>query len=209
MGDWGACAVLGIGGAGAGWGARAALARLGCPVPAGVAEVAVGVLWAVVALRVAAGGLPWWWAPVPVTVGWFAVVLTTTDLAQRRLPNAVTLPAYPVVLGLLAVAGAAGGAGAFGRAVAAGAALLALYAAVHLAAPSQLGAGDVKLAGVVGAVLGAVGWPALLLGQLVAALVTAALAVVDRHGRGAPHGPGMLAGALLIALFPGTVAPLG
>ena len=55
--------------------------------------------------------------------------------------------------------------------------------------------------------LGAVSWPALLLGQVIAAVITVLLAVIERHERGAPHGPGMLAGALLVVMFPGAIMP--
>jgi leader peptidase (prepilin peptidase)/N-methyltransferase len=187
--------------------ARAVLARLGTPVrpPAAVPEAAMAALWALVAAR----PLPAWWLPVPAALAWLAVVLTATDLRHRRLPNAVTVPAYPATAGLLTVAALAGpGPGLAARAVAAAAILLAVHAAVHLAAPGHLGAGDVKLAGVVGAVLGAVSWSALLVGPVVAALVTAVLAVTSRDGA-APHGPGLLVAALLAAVFPAAGALAG
>jgi leader peptidase (prepilin peptidase) / N-methyltransferase len=212
VGWWVGSGVVGcaaLAGAGAGWIARRVLGRLRYPVrmPFGVAEGVLGMLWAVMAGRAMAGGLPAWWLPVPAALSWLAVVLTATDLAHRRLPNAITGPAYPVAIGLLVVTCAAGAGFDLGvRAIAAGAALFAVYAVVHLATPGQLGAGDVKLAGVVGAALGAVSWPALLLGQVIAAVVTVLLAVIGRE-RGAPHGPGMLVGALLLVMFPGAIVP--
>jgi leader peptidase (prepilin peptidase) / N-methyltransferase len=207
---FGVAGCAGLAGMGAGWIARVVLGRLRYPVrvPFGVAEGVLGLVWAVVAVRAMAGGLPAWWLPVPAALSWLAVVLTATDLAHRRLPNVITGPAYPAAGGLLAITCAAGaGFGLGGRAIAAGAVLFAVYAVVHLAAPSQLGAGDVKLAGVVGVALGAVSWPALLLGQVIAAVITVLLAVIERHERGAPHGPGMLAGALLVVMFPGAIMP--
>ena len=192
--------LAGLAGAVAGFGARAVLARLRAPVrPApSLCEVAVGALWALAA----ALPLPPWWWPVPAALAWLAVVLTATDLRHRLLPNAVTLPAYPVVLALLGAAAFAGpGPQLAIRAAAAGAVLFAVHAAVHLAAPGQLGAGDVKLAGIVGAVLGAVSWSAVLAGPVIAAVLTAALAAAGRR-RSAPHGPGLLAAALLVAMFP-------
>ncbi|HET8640835.1 MAG TPA: prepilin peptidase [Pseudonocardiaceae bacterium] len=188
------------------------LGRLREPVrlPVGVAEGVVGLVWAVVAARAVAGGMPGWWVPAPAALGWLAVVLTATDVAQRRLPNVITMPAYPVAGALLVVVcGAGGGVGLGVRAAVAGALLLAVYATVHLVAPGQLGAGDVKLAGVVGLALGAMGWPAVLVGQVIAAVVTVGFAVGTAGRRGSPHGPGMLAGALLLAVFPGTVAVVG
>jgi leader peptidase (prepilin peptidase) / N-methyltransferase len=170
----------------------------------------LGLLWAVLAVSVMVGRMPAWWVPLPAALGWLGVVLTATDLAQRRLPNAITMPAYPVAGAIVALACGAGGGAELGvRAVVAGVVLLVVYAAVHLAAPGQLGAGDVKLAGVVGVALGAAGWPAVLLGQVIAAAVTALLAVREPRERGAPHGPGMLAGALLPAMFPGAIVHVG
>ncbi|HEY3259508.1 MAG TPA: A24 family peptidase [Pseudonocardiaceae bacterium] len=199
--------IAGTAGAAAGWSARAVLIRLRRPVrlPSAVPEAVLAALWALSAAR----NLPPWWLPVPAAVAWLAVVLTATDLRHRRLPDAVTVPAYPVTAVLLAVAGLAGpGPGLAARAAAGGALLLAVHAGVHLAAPRQLGAGDVKLAGPIGAVLGAVSWSALLAGPVLAAVVTAALAVALR-GRTAPHGPGLLAAALLAALFPAAGALAG
>ena len=190
-------AVLGVA---AGRGARALLARLRRPVrpPPGVCETSVAALWALAAWR----PLPAWWLPVAAGLAWLAVVLTATDLRHRLLPNVVVLPAYPAAAVLLGAAAAAGpGPSVAARAAGAGALLLGVHAAVHLAAPGHLGAGDVKLAGLVGAVLGAVSWPAVLLGPVLAAVVTAVLALAHRRAA-APHGPGLLAAALLVALFP-------
>ncbi|HJQ06192.1 MAG TPA: hypothetical protein VJ872_12145, partial [Nocardioides sp.] len=73
----------------------------------------------------------------------------------------------------------------------------------------SLGAGDVKLAGALGAVLGAVSWVALPVAAAIAAVVTVALAVVRRSTGGVPHGPGLLAAASLVAVFPGTGGEVG
>jgi hypothetical protein len=57
-------------------------------------------------------------------------------------------------------------------------------------------------------VLGAVSWSALLLGPVIAAAVTAGLALAGRD-RSPPHGPGLLAAALLAAVFPAAGALAG
>lgn len=206
---WGLTAALL--GAVAGLGARVLLGGLRAPVRVwpGLCESAGALGWALLAWRVATGGLPLWWVPVPAALGWLAAVLTATDLRHRLLPNVVTLPAYPALAVLLAVAAVTGpGAGLAARAAGAGLVLLTVHAVVHLAVPTQLGAGDVKLAGLVGAVLGAVSWSAVLFGPVLAAVVTAALAVATRRGH-APHGPGLLFAALLAAVFPAAGALAG
>jgi leader peptidase (prepilin peptidase)/N-methyltransferase len=205
--------VLGFGAAGLVTGAagRRLLGRLrrGTSVHCGWCEAAVAALWGLVGLRLASGHLPAWWVPIPLALSWFAALLTVTDLRHRRLPDALTLPAYPVAGALLA--GAAGWGG--GWSLAAGAALgsavyLAAHGGVRLIRPGAVGAGDVKLSGSLGAVLGAAGWPTLVLAAWLAAVCTLGLRVAAprrvraRWRDGVPHGPGLLAATCLIALFP-------
>lgn len=144
-----------------------------------------------------------WWAPVPLTLGWLAVVLSATDILARRLPDALTLPAYPVTAVLLGVAAA----GASDPALLVRAALgmvvwAGTYAAVRLIGPSALGGGDLKLAGPLGAITAAASWSGLLLAMLGAAVLTAALALPARllGRREVPHGPAMLAAAWAVVL---------
>jgi leader peptidase (prepilin peptidase)/N-methyltransferase len=155
-----------VAGLAAGAGGRQLLAHLrrGTVVHSGWCALPVAVLWGLVGLRMASGYLPTWWVPIPLTLAWFAVLLTATDLRHRRLPDALTVPAYPAFAALLALASALGG----GWLMAAGATLglavfLTAHVTVHLLRPHSLGAGDVKLSGSLGAVLGAAGWPTLLL----------------------------------------------
>ena len=192
---------------------RTVLAGLRTPVPAppGACEGTVAAVWLVLAARAMVGAMPPWWVPVPAALAWLAVVLTATDLRHRRLPNALTLPAYPAAALLILSGALAGpGPGLAVRAAAAAALLVAVHAAVHLAAPGHLGAGDVKLAGLVGAVLGAVSWSAFLLGPIIAAVITAVLALASRaNRRDVPHGPGLLLAALLVSAFPASGALAG
>ncbi len=191
-------------GAAAGHTARAVLATLTAPVHPrpGVCEATTATAWALLTWQTTTGNLPPWWLPIPAALTWLTVVLTATDLRHRLLPNRVVGPAYPVLAALLAVAAATGPGTALAlRAAIAGTTLFAVHAAIHLAAPRHLGAGDVKLAGLVGGVLGAVDWTAVLLGPVVAAVVTTAIAATSRR-RTAPHGPGLLIAALLIAALP-------
>jgi leader peptidase (prepilin peptidase)/N-methyltransferase len=89
---------------------------------------------------------------------------------------------------------------------------------VRLCAPGTLGAGDVKLAVPLGAALGAASWLAVVLGAMLAAVLTGSLAVlrgavrVLRRGGVAagrapvelPHGPSMLVAGWLVLAASGT-----
>lgn len=199
-------------GAVAGTAARLVLARLrrGAVVRLGWCEAATAVLWGVTGRQLATGALPWWWLPPVLAVTWLAVPLTATDLLHRRLPDALTLPGFIAVataIGLAAVFG--GGLPLAAAAAAGGVVLLLLHAGAHLVNPASLGAGDVKLSATVGAVLGAVGWTAVLAGVVLAALVTLIVGALWRSSRhGIPHGPGLLAATCLFALCP-AVGPVG
>jgi len=168
-------------------------------------ELVTGALWAVTGWRLVVGALPWWWLPVPLLLAWFGVALAAVDLARRRLPDALTLPAYPVFGGALVIAACVGPSATLGvRALVGVLVFGGAHAAIHFAAPRSLGAGDVKLAGFLGAVLGAVSPVALIIAAVLAAGITAALACRRTAGRpwSAPHGPGLLAATWLIAVFP-------
>ncbi|MQA15806.1 MAG: prepilin peptidase [Pseudonocardiaceae bacterium] len=173
---------------------RGGVTRAWCAVP-GVAAV-----WVVVALVAP----PWWWVGVPLALGWLGVLLTITDLAQRRLPDVLTVPAYPVGAALLTVAASGSDDGGLALRGVLGAALWAGgYAAVRLVAPAALGGGDVKLAGPLGALTAAVSWSGLLLAVLAATVITALLAAVAAlfGHRDVAHGPAMLGAAWLVVLL--------
>jgi leader peptidase (prepilin peptidase)/N-methyltransferase len=127
------------------------------------------------------------------------VVVTATDLERRIVPNRVVLPAAAAVLALQTAShpspqwaiGAVGAAGFF------------LLAA--LAYPGGMGMGDVKLALLIGALLGKTTPVGIFLG-LVMAFVPS-LVLIARHGTRArrlaiPFAPFLAAGAV-VALFAG------
>lgn len=197
-------ALLGAAGAVAGGGARVLLRRLrrGARIPPPWCEAAVALAWGGTGAAAGAGTVSGRAVPVLLGLAWLAVAASAVDVAHRRLPDALTLPALPAALLLLAPLGG----GAVLRGLAAAAVAVAAHGAVHLAAPGALGGGDVKLAAPVGAVLGAVSWEAVVLGGVLAALLSglAAAAVLLRHGRRAsprslPHGPSMLVACWLVA----------
>lgn len=136
---------------------------------------------------------------------WFAgigIALAAIDLDTHRLPDAIVLPSYGVLAALLGGAALLAGDGEAAARAAAGAGILfALYLLLALISPRGMGMGDVKLSGVIGLVLGWVGWAALAVGALAAfvlgGLVGIALIVLGRARRstGIPFGPWMLGGA--------------
>lgn len=155
------------------------------------------------------GGLAAVFGPDPVLPAYLylaavGTALTLIDLDLKRLPDALTLPSYPIALGLLALGAALGSdSGDLLRAVLGGAAMFALYFALCFAYPAGMGFGDVKLAGVLGLSLGWLGWgvwaAGLFLGFLLGGLFGVALIALRRGGRktAVPFGPFMLLGVLL------------
>lgn len=192
-------------GAAAGRVGSAVLARLrrGVRAPGWCCEGAVAVLWALVGARAGAGGLPVWWAPVPLLLAWFGVLLGVCDLLARRLPDALTLPAHGVLLAAVGAAAVAGGPARMVPVALVGGGLFAgIYLLVRLIAPRSLGAGDVKLAGALGLALGPVAplaVPLSVAASAVLALLHGGLARARaRRRRPVPHGPAMLLPAWLL-----------
>jgi leader peptidase (prepilin peptidase)/N-methyltransferase len=133
-----------------------------------------------------------------------SIALTLIDVDVHRLPNAIVLPAYPVLAVLLAASSAMSGDWvALGRAGIGLAALGAMYLALALAVPGGMGLGDVKLAGVLGMVLAYLGWGPLAVGAFGAFVLGGTFAIGlmvagrARRRTGIPFGPWMLAGAWL------------
>jgi leader peptidase (prepilin peptidase)/N-methyltransferase len=140
-------------------------------------------------------------------LGALGVSLAAIDISVQRLPDALTLPAYPVLIVLLALAALAGhNADALVRALAGGVVLAGAYLVLALLRPGQLGGGDIKLAGLAGLTLGWLGWPALLagaaLGFVLSAVVSLGLLAARRITLRSQicFGPFLLGGALLAAL---------
>jgi leader peptidase (prepilin peptidase) / N-methyltransferase len=148
--------------------------------------------------------------PDVVAFGFFGVLgvaLAAIDITIQRLPDLLTLPAYPILITLLAGAALVGHDFAdLGRALLGGLALAGTYLVLALIRPGQLGGGDIKLAGVAGLALGWLGWPALIAGTALAfvlsALVSLALIAARRLTLRSAicFGPFLLGGALLAML---------
>ena len=137
-------------------------------------------------------------AAAAIACGTF-VVVTATDIERRIVPNRVVLPAAAAVLALM-TAYHPSPAWALGAVGAAGFLFLAA-----LAYPGGMGMGDVKLALLIGALLGVTTPVGIMLGLFLA--LVPSLVLFARHGMGArrlaiPFAPFLCAGAV-IALFAG------
>jgi leader peptidase (prepilin peptidase)/N-methyltransferase len=187
---------------------RGRCAACGSPISARypLVEAGTAIVFVLLTLRLAALGQT---KALPAFLYFAAVglALALIDLDTRRLPNQLVLPSYPVLAALLAGAAWWQGDGwALVRAVLGGVALYAFFFAVVVIYPAGMGFGDVKLAGLVGAMLGWLSWGTLVLGAfagfLLGAIVGVVLIGLGRGGRktAVPFGPFMVAGALL-AIF--------
>jgi leader peptidase (prepilin peptidase)/N-methyltransferase len=204
-----------------------AAAVLGAPVGAAAERIAAAYPWtapvvrvpvartAVVALLAAVlfGGTVARFGSAPPLAAWLwfvaaGLLLGLVDLRHRLLPNRVLLPATAVAVGLLGAEALLQGDGtALLRAVEAGAASFGVGLVMALISPAGLGMGDVKLAGLLGLMLGWLSWSAVLLGFflgfLLQAVVILVLLLARRAGRGTdvPFGPALLVATLVVGLL--------
>ena len=130
------------------------------------------------------------------------VVLTSIDLAERRLPNRIVLPSVGIALAIQ-VASRPDQAAEWTLASVAAAGALLVLALVY---PGGLGLGDVKLALLLGALLGQAVVPALVLAFV--SVIPVALYLLLRDGAQArrtviPFGPFLAFGAIVV-LFAAT-----
>lgn len=175
--------------------------------------------WLVAAVSALAGGCSAAVANGPVQLitfvilaigcGWLALV----DLATYRLPDRLVFPLYGVaILGLGFSTIATGHPRRLLAAVITGAAVLAGYFILGLIT-GRLGLGDVKLAGLIGLMLGWAGPSQTALGALagfaVGAVMAGALLIFRRTDRKAdfPFGPAMIIGAALGLAFGPAIFP--
>jgi leader peptidase (prepilin peptidase)/N-methyltransferase len=151
--------------------------------------------------------------PDALALGFFGVLgvaLAVIDIATQRLPDPLTLPAYPILIMLLVIAALAShDFAALVRALLGGLALAGAFLMLALVRPGQLGGGDIKLAGIAGLALGWLGWPTLIAGTALAfvlsALVSLALIAARRLTLRSAicFGPFLVGGTLLAMLTSG------
>jgi len=134
-------------------------------------------------------------------VGTWLIVI---DVRTHRLPNRIVLPTLVSLIGLGAIdALCTGESGPFLRALLGMLLLGCFYAVLRAISRAGMGGGDVKLAAVIGLVLGWHGWQALAVGAAAAFVLGALYAlmlILLRRADGSTRiafGPWMIAGALL------------
>ena len=170
-------------------------------------ELAVAGLFVAAALRFTNAWVAGMMAPFLGLMPAFAVI----DLRHRIIPNRLIYPSLVLFAGYLAVAALAGGGVDLARA---GLGLLAFgggLLAVALISPRGMGMGDVKLAALIGLVLGSLGLrfvgvaagAGILLGGVGA---IGALAAGAGRKQAIPFGPFLAAGAVVASFFGATLA---
>jgi len=162
-----------------------------------------------VLLTVAAGaGRPW---PAWLLLAAVGAVLVAVDTETHRLPARLVYPLAGVLAAVLVAAAAeTGESDRLLRAGGAAAAVGATWFLVVFLAPAAMGLGDVRLFAVTAGLLGWIGWPAVVAGQLAAFLLAGVSAVIiaagrpQRRGRRmrVPMGPAILSAALLVCWLP-------
>ena len=171
---------------------------------------AVAVTWASLAFRIG-GQAHWTLLPAYLYLGAIGAALTLIDLDVHRLPDLIVLPSYPIVFVLLLVPTVVTGQWeALLRGVLAGLALFVGYLMLALISPGGggLGLGDVKLAGVLGLLLGWLGWSPAIVSVLAAFIIGGFIALIllllRRTSRSSSiaFGPSMILGAWVALMFP-------
>jgi leader peptidase (prepilin peptidase)/N-methyltransferase len=170
----------------------------------------VALTWAALCYRIG-GYAHWSLLPAYLYLGAVGTWLTFIDLDVHRLPDLIVLPSYPIAFVLLLVPTVVTGQwGSLLRAVLAGLGLFILYLLLALLSPGGggLGFGDVKLAGVLGLLLGWLGWGGVVISVfaafLIGGLIALALLLARRVSRTShiAFGPSMLLGAWVAVMFP-------
>ncbi len=169
--------------------------------PVGARTVALALVSGLVAAGIAAKSqLPWWATGGYLVLLALLLVLTATDLEQRRLPHLVLdplivlgiifIPLNPGVDPLMALVG--------------GAAAVAFLGVLALVVRGGLALGDLYLVAPIGFMLG---WPAIFSALFAAAFLSAGVSLVLLATRRVglrtyiPFGPFLVAGASLILLL--------
>jgi leader peptidase (prepilin peptidase) / N-methyltransferase len=181
---------------------RSCHARIPLQYP--LVEAATGLLFVSAAIRF---GASW---QLPAFCVFFAALLAISviDLAHFIIPNRIVYPTLFATIPLLAAAAAADGTWVrMEDALIGGAAGFGALLVVHLISPRGMGFGDVRLAGVIGVMMGWLGFRylivALFLAFLLASIIGVGLIVTRIRTRkdAVPFGPFMASGAVIAVLW--------
>ncbi len=137
---------------------------------------AAGLLIAATLVRFGLDGHGVAWAAAQALLAFIAVF----DVATRRVPNWVTVPAALVIV-VLRVAFTSS---SLVEAAVAGSAAFIAFLLIALLTRGGMGMGDVKLAGLLGLLLGRAALPALLVGIILGGIASGLVIVARRGGRG-------------------------
>ena len=168
-------------------------------------EAGCGVLFALMTWRFLDSPLA---IPAYLYLAAVGLALAMIDIDTKRLPDALTLPSYPVAAALLLIPAIGYHEwSSFVRAVLGAAALGGFYFVVLVIYPKGMGWGDVRLAGVLGAYLGWLSWGHVaaggFLGFALGGVLGGLLMLLGRAGRktAIPFGPFMILGTIIAVLW--------
>jgi leader peptidase (prepilin peptidase)/N-methyltransferase len=138
-----------------------------------------------------------------------AVPLSAIDLTEQRLPSVLLLPAYPAVIASATTEALQHhDSGTLVRALLGMIGSFLFFLAIALASRGGLGAGDVRLAGLLGFVLAWHSWATLVSGTflgLLSASAAGGIVIIAGQANGRspiPLGPALIAGAMVAVLIP-------
>lgn len=168
-------------------------------------ELANAVLWGALAWwTLASGGVVAAMLPWLLILASACLALVAIDFEHHRLPDAIVWPLYPAMVVGLALAGLLSGQWPIASALIGAGAWLLLIGGLWLFSGGRgMGFGDVKLAPVLGATVGWLGWQASVVGLLSAFVLGGVVGIIlmaigrARRGSRIPFGPYLVAGAAI------------
>lgn len=144
------------------------------------------------------------WAPVVVATG-FALYLAIVDIQEMKIPNRILIRGYATTGVMMLIASLLEGEFLLFIVALIGALFsLFFFYFIHILHPAGLGMGDVKFAGLLGAVMSWINFPVALIGLAVAFIASALFSIgaiifrAQRLDLMIPFGPFMLFGLLFV-----------
>lgn len=163
--------------------------------------------WALNSGDVIASLLPWLLVLASACIALFVI-----DLQHHRLPDAIVFPLYPVLVIGLVIAGILSGSWEIpGALIGAGIWLVVIGGLWFVSGGRGMGFGDVKLAPILGATLGWLGWQAAVVGLMSAFVLGGVVGLIliitgqARRGTRIPFGPYLVLGTAIGLVFGGAI----